>query len=292
MKILSLLFITEIHAQNIDTVNYKKRLETVKIASVAMYGATMAGLGTLWYADQPSSSFHFLNDGGAWLLMDKFGHAYSTYQTGRILQKSLIWAGMNPKKATLWAVGSAFFAISSIEVFDGFSESWGASPTDLLANLSGATLLTIQYFAWGEEKIRFRWSYANSGYAQYRPNALGSNMHERWLKDYNGQVYWLSASPAAFMRKGKPPQWLGLAVGYGANGIIGAYENPQTIDGIKIPTFERRKQFYIGPDLFLDKIKTNSKLLNTLFFLSGGIKLPLPALEYTENRGWNIYWGF
>lgn len=289
----SFLFLfLSVFSQDTTTVNFQKRLNTVKYTSAGMYGATMLGLGTLWYADEPSSSFHFLNDGGAWLFMDKFGHSYATFQTGRLLRASFMWAGMEHKKATLWAAGSAFAAISSIEVFDGLSESWGASPTDLVANLSGATLLSAQYLLWKEEKIRFKWSYAQSGFPKYRPNALGSNMYERWLKDYNGQVYWLSTSPTSFFKKSKFPEWLGIAIGYSADGIVGAYENPQQIDGVILPVFKRRKQLYLGPDLFLDKIKTRSKFLNTLFFLSSGIRLPLPALELTEGKGWDIYWGF
>ncbi len=274
-----------VYAQQPDSAQvYAKRLRTVAIGSAGLYTGTMLGLGAIWYADKPSTSFHFLNDAGAWLSMDKFGHAYATYQGARTLHAGLRWAGASSQKATLWAVGSSLLAVTSIEIFDGFSEGWGASPSDVVANMSGGLLFGAQQFLWQREKIRFRWSYSNTGYAQYRPNALGSNVLERWLKDYNGQIYWLSASPADFGWQGFP-KWLGLAIGYGAEGILGGYENPTQIDGQPVPYFERRRQFYLSLDLFSDQLRTRSKLLNTVFFLASALKVPLPALSFVPQRG-------
>lgn len=267
----------------------EQRMKTVKIVGGTAYAVTMASLSVLWYADKPSRAFHILDDGRAWLWMDKCGHAYASYQTARLLQKSLLWAGMRPKKSAFWAAGSAFLAITSIEIFDGFSQDWGASPSDALANLGGSLFFLGQQLRWQEERIYFRWSYTRSGYAKYRPKALGNNTLQRWLKDYNGQVYWLSASPKAFFKQIKFPAWLGLAVGYGAEGIIGAYKNPYQIDGKKIPNFQRNKQFYVSLDVFPDKIKSKSKFLRTLLFVSGAVKFPLPALRYTQNRGWDWF---
>ncbi len=268
----------------------QQRIKAVAYGGAALYGVGMTGLGVMWYADQPTRSFHFLNDGGAWYWVDKWGHAYATYQVARTVHASLRWADMPERKATWWAAGSAWLALTSIEVFDGFSEGWGASPSDALANLAGVSLWAGQQLLWNEERIRFRWSYANhENYPQYRPDALGSNAPERWLKDYNGQVYWLATSPAAWLPQTRFPKWLGIAVGYSADGILGAYENPTTVDGLPIPPFERRWQVYLAPDIFLDEIKTRSKFLNTLFFLAGSLKFPLPALEYTQGAGWKWY---
>jgi hypothetical protein len=48
------------------------------------------------------------------------------------------------------------------------------------------------------------------------------------LKDYNGQTYWASANFKSFFPKSNLPPWLGVSVGYGAEGLFGAEENVDT----------------------------------------------------------------
>ena len=48
---------------------------------------------------------------------------------------------------------------------------------------------------------------------------------ERMLKDYNGQTYWLSANLKSFFQGSNIPAWLNVAVGYGADGMFGGFEN-------------------------------------------------------------------
>jgi hypothetical protein len=40
------------------------------------------------------------------------------------------------------------------------------------------------------------------------------------LKDYNGQTYWLSVNLHIPSPKAQKTQWLNLAIGYGADGMI------------------------------------------------------------------------
>jgi hypothetical protein len=59
-----------------------------------------------------------------------------------------------------------------------------------------------------------------------RPNVLGENFLQQTLKDYNGQTYWLSINVASFLSDDtRFPKWLNVAVGYGADGLIGGTEN-------------------------------------------------------------------
>ena len=45
------------------------------------------------------------------------------------------------------------------------------------------------------------------------------------LKDYNGQTYWLSANLKSFFPGSNIPPWLNVAIGYGADGMFGGFEN-------------------------------------------------------------------
>jgi hypothetical protein len=123
-----------------------------------------------------------------------------------------------------------------------------------------------------------KFSYMPSDYAQYRGDLLGENWMQRIIKDYNGQTYWLSGNIHSFIRKDTWfPRWLNVAVGYGANGMLGANSNP---DGL--PYFERYRQYYLSLDVDLTKIRTNSKFLKGVFTLFGFLKIPSPTLEYNS----------
>lgn len=51
----------------------RQRLQALITGGSIAYGASLTGLNFLWYADQPSSSFHFFNDNAEWQQIDKVG---------------------------------------------------------------------------------------------------------------------------------------------------------------------------------------------------------------------------
>lgn len=273
---------------------YPKRMRLVAGTTAAGYTASMIGLGSIWYSDFERSSFHFFNDNAGWEYIDKLGHMTTSYYVGRAGIQAMRWTGVDDKKA-IWYGGSiGLVFLTSVEIFDGFSAEWGFSIGDVVANTSGTALAIGQELLWKDQRITMKWSYKDSPYAQYRPNQLGAAWNERWLKDYNGQTYWLSANINSFLKKkSKLPNWLSIAVGYGANGMIGAVNNPtHDDDGNPIPHFERYKQWYISPDIDLTRIKTNSKFLKVLLQGTGFLKFPMPTLEYNRVDNLKFHWLF
>ncbi|MCG8483418.1 MAG: YfiM family protein, partial [Clostridia bacterium] len=95
-----------------DTLN-KKRLKTTIIAASGAYAVSMVGLYTLWYKDHPQSGFHFTNDNREWKFMDKVGHAFSTYNIGRVGYVALRYSGLSEKKAA-WYGGMLGFAYLTV----------------------------------------------------------------------------------------------------------------------------------------------------------------------------------
>lgn len=262
------------------------RLITVSSVAAVGYTATMAGLNELWYKDYPRSSFHTFNDNGAWMQMDKAGHALTGYQLGRFGYEALRWTGLNEKKSTWIGGGFGLFLLTSVEVLDGFSDEWGFSGGDMLANIGGSGLFIAQQLAWGEQRIALKFSYSPSEYAAYRPGLLGDGGLESVLKDYNGQTIWLSINPSSFSQADhKVLPWLNIALGYGANGMTGGERNPEVDDSNKkMPRFERYRQVYLSLDIDLSRIETNSQLLKSIFSVVGFIKVPAPALEFSQNK--------
>jgi hypothetical protein len=263
----------------------KKRIACVTGTEAVLYGSSLVLLNELWYKQYPRTSFHFFNDNKEWLQMDKIGHATTAYYIGRIGIDFFKWGGMERKKA-IWfggMLGSVYQ--STVEVLDGYSTEWGFSTGDFAANTAGSLLVITEELLWDEQRIVLKYGFQQSNYARYRPNVLGSNLRENLLKDYNGQTYWLSVNPASFMNStNRFPKWLNIAIGYGAEGMIGGYVNPPLTDayGNRI-YFERYRQFYLSLDVDLTRIKTRSVFLKTLFTAIGFIKIPAPALEFNKH---------
>jgi hypothetical protein len=273
-----------------DTIS-KNRLRTTLITSGALYGATMTTLWFLWYADYPHSGFHWINDNSSWLQIDKVGHATTVYVSGEYMFNALKWSGVSNTKATLYGALAGWGFLTTVEIMDGFSTEWGASWGDVIANTAGAGLFVSQQLLWKEQRIRLKFSYAPTDYAQYRPDLLGENHLQRIIKDYNGQTYWLSANIYSFLREeSKFPKWINVAVGYGGKGMLGAASNPNTYDGIPLPNYNRVRQYYLSLDIDWTRIECNSQVLRTIFKVLSFVKLPFPALEYNSEDGFVGHW--
>lgn len=273
----------------------KTRVYTVAGSWTAIYSGVLIGFNELWYKNYPRSSFHFFNDSKEWQQIDKVGHAYASYFESKWSIDALRWAGVENKKA-IWIGGfvGPFFQ-TTVEILDGFSEKWGASWFDLVANQAGAFMVIGQELAWHEQRIVFKYSAHTEEYhpsVQQRVNDLyGIGFWQTIMKDYNGQDYWLSANPYSFMKEeSKFPKWLNVAVGYGAGGMLGGFENkwtewcitcfPEKQITIDRSDIIRYRKFFIAPDIDFTRIKTESHLLKFAFGIMNILKFPAPAIEF------------
>ena len=271
-----------------DSVN-NKRVKIVGVSAGLFYGATMTALYSTWYKQYSTGKLHNFDDSKEWLGMDKVGHVATTYTLSRYGREALWYTGMNNTKSTLYGAGYAMLFQTTIELFDGYSEGWGFSWSDMAANTIGASLYASQQLIWKEQRFTMKWSYSPTEYAQYRPNLLGSNWNERMLKDYNGQTYWLSGNISTFLPKeSKFPKWINVAGGYGAEGMLGAHGNPCEVDGEPVPKFDRYNQFYFSLDVDFTRIPTRSKFLKTAFIALSFIKIPFPTIEF-NGKGETIF---
>ncbi|MCD4697186.1 MAG: YfiM family protein [Bacteroidales bacterium] len=272
-----------------DTLN-KRRLTYLIGGQSFVYATSLTVLYQAWYKDYPQSGFHWIDDNGEWLQMDKIGHATTSAYFGKFGYEMYRWAGVERKKA-IWIGGSAGFVfLTVIEILDGFSAQWGASIGDFVANAAGTGLFIGQQLAWNDQRLNLKWSFHPTDYAQYRPDQLGSSFVESMLKDYNGQTYWLSGNVKSFLpKRSKFPGWLNVSLGYSGEGMLGANSNPSDIDGVPIPEFPRYRQYFLSFDVDLPRIKTRSHFLKFLFNGLNFIKVPFPTLEYNKEEGFRFH---
>ena len=263
-----------------DTLNLPRR-NAVYITEASLATISLIGLNQLWYANYPRSKFHTLNDNDEWLQMDKMGHVFSSYQIGRIGANVLDWTGETKKNQLIFGATLGFTFLTAVEVFDGFSEEWGFSWGDMVANTAGIGLFVGQELLWQEQRITLKYSFHQTNFATQRPDKLGNGFLEEALKDYNGQTYWLSGNLHSFFKESNIPKWLNVAFGYGADGMITGRDEP--VNNLIISP-QRKRQYYLSLDVDLTKINTDSRMLKSVFDVLNVIKVPFPTLEL-DSRG-------
>jgi len=272
---------------------HKQRTRLVAGTVLGLYPVSMYWLYNQWYRDYPQSKFHLFNDNEEWEKMDKFGHTWDAYSIAKPLMRTFHWAGHGNTRSTLYASGIAFLYQTTIEIFDGFSEEWGFSTGDIIANTLGVAAFAGQQLIWEEQRVVLKYSFHQSKYAKYRPDLLGSSLPENILKDYNGLTYWISVNPNSWLsEQSRFPKWLSIGIGFGAEGMTGGTENPSEVDGVPIPSFERYPQYYLSLDLDLARVNFRSKFLNSFFKVINIIHLPAPAIEFRKGRktGWHLFY--
>lgn len=259
----------------------KRRVRTVAITSVGLYGVSLIGMNELWYKKSEQTGFHFFNDNNQWLQIDKTGHFFTSFHLSRAAVDVWKWAGLPDKKAQLYGSLTGIVFMTPIEILDGFSDDFGASWGDFVANSAGSGLVLGQYLLWDEIRIQPKFSYHNTGFAEQRPNVLGSSFQESLLKDYNGQTYWFSFDVYAFLPETtKFPKWLNVAVGYGGKEMLFATRKDNEAIGL-----DPYRRYFLSLDLDLMHFKTKSKFLNSVLYVLNVIHLPFPAIEFNRKDG-------
>lgn len=276
LMITLFFFCWSVKSQQADTTQVnRKKLNTLLITSGVLYSASMIGLNELWYSNSDKEPFHFFNDNDQWKQVDKIGHFYSAFHLSHAYSRGLQWAGVRKNKADLWGSLAGFMILLPIEIFDGFASDYGASAGDLVANAAGSAFYLGQSALWNEVRLHPKFSFHRTPYPPLRnDDVLGSGPLSEMMKDYNGQTYWLSVDMDKFIRF---PKLLNIAAGYGAEGMVYAKDAQNEAAGHRA-----YRQYYLGVDIDLSHIKTRSKALNTFLFVVNMIKLPAPAIEFSE----------
>jgi len=279
---------------------HKRRFYAAAGVGTAAYLGFGAGLYSIWYKDYELTGLRSFNDWGEWEQMDKAGHVFTAYFFSRTAFAGLRWAGLRRPAARYAALGIANLLQGTIETMDGFSANWGFSWTDMGANLAGSLVFTAQDALWHEQRILIKVGHdfrsppdivvtnsngASSNLGYIDRERFGDNPFERFLKDYNAQSIWLSINPASFMPESRLPQWLNIAVGYGAEDVYGAYFNSWGEDGERFRYApERYRQWFLSPDIYFSRIPTKKRWVRLLLGTLDFFKLPAPTLEYSKGR--------
>lgn len=268
-----------------------KRNALVFGGSAGLGSLVLGGLAYSWYSDYGTGNFHFFNDGIEWRGMDKIGHGVTAYFITDYVRNWYQWSGVNSKKSAWRGALTSLSFLTTIEVLDGFSDGWGFSMADMGSNIGGVGLFLFNNQLLKNSIFTLKYGYVPSLYREYRKELLGENELTALIKDYNGQSYWLSFNFASVFKSNKFPAWINLAVGYGAEGMLGGKSNPSLgNNGQLLPFFERYSQVFLSPDIDFNKIPTKNIYLKTLFRALSFYKFPFPALELNTKSEIKFNW--
>jgi len=230
-----------------------------------------------WYSDYPSSKFHAFNDAQNWLQMDKIGHFYTTNKFSVLTSDLFHWSGVSNRKAALIGSSVGLGLQTTLEVMDGYSSGWGFSWSDMAFNIAGALSFASQEIFWEEQRFIFKFSYHPTPYAAIRPLVLGSTFAESFLKDYNGQTYWMSFSPASFFKSSK------ISLGYSVDQkLVGDKE--EYYDLTSEISYHSQREYVFSLDIDFTEIDVKRPLLKALFKQLNHVKVPFPAIIYSNGK--------
>lgn len=276
-----------------DSVNlpHNRKLTGITIGTSVAWTTSTLALIDVWYKENFDSGFKFFNDGKEWLQMDKLGHAYTAYHIQSNLHQLYNWADLNDNRSLVYSGLVSLGYLSTFEILDGFSQGYGFSWWDIVANTSGTALYSIQHLIWGEQFIKPKFSFRPTKYAEIRPNILGENYFENLLKDYNGQSYWLTFSPQNWFNNTMVPAWLGLSLGYSIDAkILGDQEHyKHEFSNGTNTTFFAQRQYMLSLDIDFDKIQVKKPWLRTTLKALNHLKVPFPVVQYNTREGIRFY---
>jgi hypothetical protein len=258
-----------------DTLNLKRNIP-VSVGLGTIWGGSLVALQSVWYDGYPKSKFHTFNDNAEWMQMDKLGHAYTTYRMTNVLKTIYKWTGVKHQKAVFISGGITLGYMTSLELLDGQSAEWGFSWGDIGANAFGVAAYTIQDAFLHNQAVLLKRGFSKSQYATIRPELLGSNYIEQYLKDYNGQTYWFSISPKSIWKNSSFPHWLCLSFGYSVDAKINGMNDYYVASNGQ--TYNAQREYLFSLDIDVSKLPIKPLWLKKLIQPINAIKIPFPSL--------------
>ncbi len=253
-------------------------VNTTRLAIIG--GTCIAGVATVhiyqsngWWKDN-RTPFHFQEDLKYGLWVDKIGHFYGATALTFMFSKAFQWANLSERNSLWLGAGGAIAFQTYIEIEDGFHE-WGFDRVDFVSNVAGALYPVAQHYSPFLQNFNFKFSYHPSALLNNPGGSGFKGQKHVFFDDYEGQTIWLSVGLNGLLPQSiEPlwPDWLCLAVGYGARDIVSPVPYPVVI---------------LSFDYDMTKIiPDSSEFLKTLGQALNFIHLPAPAVRISPHAIW------
>ena len=276
--------------------NDEARVETGvhfdRMALVAGGAATFRYLGyryvdRAWYQGQKQDEIRWLNDWGGetYLNLDKGGHFMGGAVLAQTLTESLYWSGFTPRTAAVLGTVTSWAALLEVEMRDAHFDQWGFSIPDFVANSVGASVPLVHNLWPATQIVRFKFSYLPSSlYLDDETRAAANRPHiEHLIDDYEGMTFWLSLAVEPLL-EGRAaelwPDFLGVAVGYGAKGLHGSNVKSKGPNKFYPDRPDARSELFLAFDYDTRYLPGRGGAWGFLREQLNWLHLPAPALRF------------
>ncbi|MBM3276953.1 MAG: DUF2279 domain-containing protein [Candidatus Handelsmanbacteria bacterium] len=205
------------------------RLAVVGGAGLGIHYLGFKYFDRAWYQGQKLDHIRWIRDwsGDTYLNVDKGGHFMSGMFMAQTLTNAYAWGGLAGRLGALAGTLSSWALLLEIEMRDAYFDQWGFSIPDFTANTIGATVPLVRALWPASQAVRFQFGYWPSRlYLDRRQRQTeGRPFTEHLIDDYEGMTVWMAVSVDRFLRGRAEEVWpdfLGLALGYGAAGLHGS----------------------------------------------------------------------
>ncbi|MBT4099081.1 MAG: DUF2279 domain-containing protein [Gemmatimonadetes bacterium] len=206
-----------------------RRLAALGSAGVAAHYVGFRYFDRAWYQGEQRGNIRWLQDwsGNTYLHVDKGGHFMSGIFLSQSVSEAFTWTGITPRKAAVLGAMTSWGLLFEIEMRDAYFDQWGFSVPDFLANTAGVSVPLLHSLVPSTRIVDFKFSWFPSPlYRDYDARLAADLPRTRYaIDDYEGMTFWMTFAMNDVLRgraKEVWPDWLGLALGYGATGMHGA----------------------------------------------------------------------
>ena len=208
----------------------KSRLALLAGGSAAAHYVGFEYFDRAWYQGQKQSSIRWIHDwsGDTYLNLDKGGHFMGGLYLSRGLSGAYRWAGFGDRPAAILGTLTSWGALLEIEMRDAYFREWGFSVPDFAANTLGASVPLLHALVPASRALGFKVSYWPSKLYTERDQRSRDPVQPHTdyiIDDFEGMTFWMTLAVDHVLwgtAKEVWPDYLGLALGYGASGLHGS----------------------------------------------------------------------
>lgn len=274
-----------------------KRLALVGGGGLAFRYLGFKYVDRAWYQGQKTDSIRWIYDwgGDTYVNLDKGGHFMGGLFMAQTLKEAYTWTGFGPRQAALLGTMTSWAALLEVEMRDAYFDQWGFSIPDFVANTLGASVPLLHTFFPRTRAVRFKFGYHPSRlYIDRSERAAGDRPHiDHVIDDYEGMTFWATLALGDVL-KGRNgdlwPDWLGLALGYGATGLHGSNVKSRGRFKYYPDRPDARPEILIALDYDARYLPGNNPLWNYFKNQLNWLHLPSPAVRvYPDLRFYLLY---
>ena len=274
-------------------------IRTGRLALVGGSAAVLRHVGfkyfdRAWYQGKKLDHIRWINDwsGETYLNLDKGGHFMGGVFMAQSLTEALAWTGIPSRPAALLGTAASWAALLEIEMRDAHFDQWGFSIPDFAANTIGASVPLLHTFFPQTRVVRFKFSYHPSAlYRNRRERTLADRPHvDHLIDDYEGMTFWMTLAPEGLFPDRAAARWpdfLGLAVGYGATGLHGSNVKSKGPNKYYDDLPDARPEIFLGLDYDARFLPGEGRVWSYLKDQLNWVHFPAPAIRLYPT--WRFY---